>query len=182
MHITKIINGSATIIRYMTLEPKKPQELLDLLETNNISCTTNSHKPVFTVEESKELRIDQNPAGHTKNLYLRDKKKRNFLVTVQEDKDIDLNSLSQKIGSKRFSFGSPDRLMEFLGVIPGAVSPLTLINDPEQNVEFWIDEDLLESEVIYCHPLDNAMTTEISPDQLKNFLEITGHKLNSVNI
>jgi len=162
----------------METQTVKPQELLDVLEHNGISCKTSSHKPVFTVKESKELDMFPISAGHTKNLYLRDKKKKNYLFTIQEDKEVDLIELSEKVNAKRFSFGSPDRLMQFLGVIPGAVSPFTLINDKEHNVEFWIDSDLMKSEIIYLHPLDNSMTTEITPEDLKKFLAITGHQLN----
>lgn len=160
----------------------EPIQLLEQLKAWGIQTKTESHEAVFTVEQSKKIKGDKSNQGNTKNLYLRDKKKRNYLITVQQDAEIDLKLVSEKIGSGRLSFGSNDRLMEFLGVISGSVTPFSLINDEETEVTFWIDKNLLEAELIYCHPLDNTMTTAITPEDLKLFVEKTNHKFNVLDI
>ena len=110
--------------------PTTPEALVETLENAGIAFTRHEHPPLRTVEESKGHRGDM-VGTHVKNLYLRDRKKRNFLVVAQEDRAIDLKAVQDKIGADRLSFGSADRLFEFLGVRPGAVSPFTLINDTE---------------------------------------------------
>ena len=99
--------------------PTTPEALVETLENAGIAFTRHEHPPLRTVEESKCHRGDM-VGTHVKNLYLRDRKKRNFLVVAQEDREIDLKALQDKIGADRLSFGSADRLFEFLGVRPGA--------------------------------------------------------------
>ena len=113
---------------------------------------------------------------HVKNLYLRDRKKRNFLVVAQEDREIEMKALQDKIGADRLSFGSADRLFEFLGVRPGAVSPFTVINDTEHRVRLALDSSLMEADMLYFHPLVNDVTLGVTPDGLRKFLEVTGHE------
>jgi len=119
---------------------------------------------------------------HVKNLYLRDKKKRNFLVVAEEDRSIDLKSLHQLIGADRLSFGSADRLFEMLGVRPGAVSPFTLINDPEGRVNLSIDAELMQADMLYFHPLVNDMTLGVTPAGLMQFLDASGHQAKIINL
>ena len=76
------------------------------------------HPPLFTVEESQALR-GEIAGGHTKNLFLKDKKDQVFLVVAEEDAAIDMKSLHKRIGSARLSFGKPELLLELLGVVPG---------------------------------------------------------------
>lgn len=155
-----------------------PENLLDQLDGWGIQHTTVEHTAVFTVEESKALGLGLSSDGSTKNLYLRDKKKKNFLFTAHEDSIVELDRLPEIFGSKRLSFGSPDRLDEFLGIKPGSVSPLALINDSEGLVEFWIDAKLMDAEQVHCHPLENTLTSSINPDDLAKFVEKSGHTLN----
>ena len=103
--------------------PTTPEALVETLENAGIAFTRHEHPPLRTVEESKGHRSDM-VGTHVKNLYLRDRKKRNFLVVAQEDREIDLKALQDKIGADRLSFGSADRLFEFLGVRPGADTAL----------------------------------------------------------
>ena len=102
-------------------------ELNLLKELNNFGAEflIYEHPPLRTVEESKTLRGKIN-GGHTKNLFLRDKKKNNYLVTANENQEVDLKHLASFLSTNRLSFGSPDRLNQYLGVKPGAVSPLAL--------------------------------------------------------
>lgn len=156
--------------------PKSPEELLDHLKALGIETATHRHEPLFTVADSQSLRgaID---GGHTKNLFLKDKKDRFFLVTVEEDAVVNLKSIHHKIGaSGRVSFGKPDKLMELLGVAPGSVTAFGVINDVGGQVTVVLDAALLENETINAHPLTNAATTSIRRDDLLRFLESTRHE------
>ena len=144
------------------------------LDTSGFSYTLHEHPPLRTVEDSQNLRGEMT-GGHIKNLYLRDKKKNNYLVVAEENKDIDLKTLGEAIGAARLSFGSADRLMEYLGVRPGAVSPLTLINDKDHQVRLVMDKGLLEFDEINVHPLVNDKTLTMKTADLETFLEATGH-------
>ena len=156
--------------------PKTAADLFAFLDSLDISHTTKEHEPVFTVAESQELR-DQIPGGHTKNLFVKDKKDRYFLLTVEENALVDLKQVHTLIGaSGRVSFGRPEKLMEYLGVIPGAVTALGAINDTGNNVTFVLDADLMRDDVINCHPLSNDATTSIASADLIRFMEATGHK------
>jgi len=155
--------------------PTSPETLLDKLTSLDISFTTHTHPPLRTVEDAKAFRGDL-PGAHIKNLYLRDRKKRNFLVVAQEDRQIDLKSLGGQVGSDRLSFGSADRLFEMLGVRPGAVSPFTLINDPDHKVQLILDADLVGQSCLYAHPLVNDMTLGLSGADLLRFTAYTGHQ------
>ena len=159
--------------------PTSPETLLDKLTSLDISFTTHTHPPLRTVEDAKAFRGDlpgDLPGSHIKNLYLRDRKKRNFLLVAQEDRQIDLKSLGGQIGSDRLSFGSADRLFEMLGVRPGAVSPFTLINDPDHKVQLILDADLVGQPCLYAHPLVNDMTLGLSGADLLRFTAYTGHQ------
>jgi Ala-tRNA(Pro) deacylase len=129
---------------------------------------------VFTVDEARRLRGEL-PGVHSKSLFLRNKKGHMWLVVAREDRTIDLKELGERLGAGRFSFGSADRLMRYLGVIPGAVTPFGAINDRDQVVKIVLDRQMLEQEPLNFHPLDNTKTTTISADGLVSFLQATGH-------
>jgi Ala-tRNA(Pro) deacylase len=155
--------------------PISPADLFAALDRLGIAHPTVTHPPLFTVGQSQGLR-GQIPGGHTKNLFLRDKKGALYLVTAEEDAAIELKSLHRRLGaSGRFSFGSADLLMETLGVVPGAVTPLAAINDSARRVTVVLDAALMEHAVINCHPLANTMTTSLARDDLVRFLQETGH-------
>ena len=161
-------------------KPCSRTTLLELLSALNIEHKTVSHEAMFTVAQSKSLRETDPHGGYTKNLFMRNKKGVMWLITCSEDRQIDLKTLAAAMGHKgssgRFSFASKDRLSRHLGVSPGAVSPLALINDTRHLVRFAIDISLLNYEVIHLHPLDNYHTTTISVQDLIQFAEYTGHK------
>ncbi|NNC93307.1 MAG: prolyl-tRNA synthetase associated domain-containing protein [Acidimicrobiia bacterium] len=154
--------------------PATPDELLAYLEELGIETSTVSHPAVFTVEEAKQLRGTL-PGAHSKSLFLRNKKGRMWLVVALEDRPIDLKVLGEQLEAGRLSFGSPERLMRYLGVIPGAVTPFGAINDPDHEVQIALDEEMLDGSLLNFHPLDNTQTTAISPQGLTRFLESTGH-------
>jgi Ala-tRNA(Pro) deacylase len=141
-----------------------------------IGVTTIDHPPVFTVEEAQALR-GQVPGEHTKNLFLKDKKDRLFLVVAPEDAEIDLKQLHHRIGAAgRLSFGKPDLLMETLGVAPGSVTAFAPLNDTAGRVTVVLDESLATAETVNCHPLVNTATTTIAAKDLLAFLRSTGHE------
>jgi Ala-tRNA(Pro) deacylase len=150
-------------------------ELMRYLEALGIETTTHEHPALFTVSDSEALRGDI-AGGHTKNLFLKDKKGKYFLLTVGEHAVIDLKTIHTTIGaSGRVSFGNAEKLEELLGVIPGAVTIFGLVNDREAAVTAFLDADLMEHEVINAHPLTNEATTAIARDDLVRFIEATGH-------
>jgi len=156
--------------------PATPDDLFTFLDRLGIAHRTVSHPPLFTVEESQALR-GQIPGGHTKNLFLKDKKGALYLVTALEDAAIELKSLHRRLGaSGRFSFGSAEQLRATLGVEPGAVTPLAAMNDTGNLVTVVLDQTLMAHTVINCHPLRNTMTTSLARDDLVKFLEATGHR------
>lgn len=154
--------------------PTSPQQLFDCFRELDIETRTVEHAPVFTVEEAKSVRDDL-PGGHSKNLFLRNKKGEMWLVTCFEDRKIDLKALGTALGAGRISFGSADRLRTHLGVEPGAVTPFAVINDREAKVQFVLDQGMLNSDPLNFHPLVNSMTTAIAPADLIKFLEAQDH-------
>jgi len=155
--------------------PTSAEQLLARLAELGIASKTVDHDAVFTVEEAKALRGEL-PGGHIKNLFLRNKKEEMWLVVAEEDKRIDLKALGELLGAGKLSFGSADRLMTYLGVLPGAVTPFSIINDKQKKVTVVLDQDLLEKNPVNCHPLVNTKTTAIAPQDLLRFLEAEGHK------
>ena len=150
--------------------PTSSLAMMEKLDALAIGYKLHTHPPLRTVEDSQKLSGPMDGA-HIKNLYLRDRKKNNYLIVAEETKPIDLKELGEAIGAGRLSFGSADRLMEYLGVRPGAVSPLTLINDTDQKVQLVMDKSLLAHELINVHPLVNDKTLTISVTDLEKFLD-----------
>jgi Ala-tRNA(Pro) deacylase len=151
-------------------------ELMQYLGDMGIKVSTIRHDAVFTVAEAQNLR-GQVSGAHTKNLFLKDKKDNYFLVTVDEDAEVDLKTIHSKIGAaSRVSFGKPEKLLEYLGLTPGAVSVFGLINDTQHHVSVVLDEKLMQHEIINAHPLTNEATTSIRREDLLTFLRMTGHE------
>ena len=153
-----------------------PQELLDRLADLGIEADTVEHEPVFTVAESRPVKA-RIPGAHSKNLFVKDKKGRLFLITAKDETPIDLKRVHEAIGaSGRVSFGSADQLRQALGVEPGSVTPFAAVNDPEGQVTVILDANLMEHQRMNFHPLINSMTTGVSRDDLIRFLRATGHE------
>ena len=156
--------------------PVSPDELFAYLDSLGIAHQTVSHPPVFTVGEARALR-GQVAGGHSKNLFLCDKKGVLFLVVAPEDAAIELKSLHRLLGaSGRFSFGSAELMREALGVEPGSVTPFAVINDKDARVTVILDAAMMVHELLNFHPLVNTGTTTISREGLLKFLEATGHR------
>jgi len=147
----------------------------DFLRQHGIAAVRHEHPAVMTVEESERL-VPRLPGAKTKNLFLRDKKgQRHFLVTAPHDKAVRLDALGELLGAGRLSFASPERLQKHLGLLPGAVSLLGLVNDSASAVEFVIDRSLWEADAVHAHPLVNTATTVVPHAELERFLAATGH-------
>src|SRR3954447_12481981 len=150
--------------------PATPEDLFAYLDRLGIQHSTVSHPPLFTVEQSQALR-GRIPGGHTKNLFLKDKKDALFLVVAHEDARIDLKGLHRLLGaSGRFSFGSANLLQEVWGVLPGAVTPFGAINDEAGRVTVVLDSDLMGHALVNAHPLVNTSTTTLTAADLIKFL------------
>jgi len=161
-------------IGYADAMPASEEDLLARFDALGIEHKTYRHQPVFTVEESAGIK-EAMPGGHTKNLFLKDKKGRLVLLSAIADTVIDLTAVSKLIGSGRFSFGNADLLMQHLGVTPGSVTVFAVINDTECNVTLVLDEALFAHNPVNFHPLRNDATTAISPTDLLKFCRATGH-------
>lgn len=156
--------------------PASRQDLFALLDQLDIEHRTVEHPPLFTVEESRALRGDI-AGGHSKNLFVKDKKSRLFLVTARENARLDLKRIHEAIGgSGRVSFGSGDLLEEVWGVKPGSVTPFGAINDRQGRVTVVLDRALMRMDPVNFHPLENTATTSIAPQGLVDFLRATGHE------
>lgn len=158
--------------------PISSDALLLQLRDWGLAFTYHEHVPLRTVEEAKRveeaLQVDGETAFRVKNLYLRDKKKRNYLVTLEQDHAIDLKALGAKLGVGNLSFGSADRLLQHLGIYPGAVSPLAMVTGTDNGVRFFMDRRARDADRVYMHPLVNDRTIGMVPTDLMTFFERVG--------
>ena len=156
--------------------PASSEDLLAFLDKLGIASETLEHPPLFTVEHSQKLRGDI-PGGHSKNLFVKDKKSRLFLLVLEEETVVDLKRVHEKIGAQgRVSFGSAELLEEVWGVKPGAVTPFGAINDTAGRVTVVLDADMMRHARLNFHPLVNTRTTGVKSEDLANFLRATGHE------
>ncbi len=160
---------------------KTRAELMQFLDALGIASTVHEHAAVYTVAESLAVEHAM-PGGHTKNLFLKDKKGQLFLVVALHATAIDLKTLPKLIGSDRLSFGKPELLEAVLGIKPGSVTPFALINDNEQAVTVILDEAMLRYDLLNYHPLENTATLAIARDDLLRFIRATGHEPQSVAV
>ena len=162
--------------------PFSTAELLTFLNSLDIPVTTITHPPLHTVADSKALRGDI-LGGHTKNLFVKDRKDQYFLLTVDEDAVVDLKTIHTLIGAAgKVSFGKPEALLELLGVVPGAVTVFGAVNDTKGRVKMFLDSGLMANDIINGHPLVNDATTSIAAADLIKFLNATGHAPNILKL
>jgi len=153
-----------------------PADLFRFLDRLGIATRTVEHVPVFTVAESAAIK-QAIPGGHSKNLFVKDRKGRLFLVVAEAETRIDLKRLHETVGAAgRLSFGSAELLREVLGVEPGSVTPFAVLNDSQRRVTVVLDEALMAHQPVSFHPLVNSATTSIAPLDLLAFLRATGHE------
>jgi Ala-tRNA(Pro) deacylase len=152
---------------------KTRAELIAFLDAHGIAHSTVEHQAVFRVGEGEEIKAAI-PGAHTKNLFLKDAKGQLWLISAADRTAIDLKALPPVIGAARLSFGSPERLYAALGVTPGSVTALALVNDPLHQVRFVLDRALAEAELVNFHPLTNTATTALSREGFARFLAAAG--------
>ena len=152
------------------------------LAEHNIKYILHSHTAVFTVPEAK-IHTGHISGAHCKNLFLKNKKSGQlYLVTIPYDKRLDLNQFRRMIGAPKVRFAEPEDLLEVLGITPGAVSPLGLVNDTEDKVIFMIDEDIWNANEICCHPNVNTETLQIPGTEFQKLIKATGTTMEIKNL
>jgi Ala-tRNA(Pro) deacylase len=156
-------------------------QVLEAIEALGIGHQTITHKPLYTVDEAQSVEYKE-PGAHTKNLFLRNKKGRMFLVVIAHDRTVDLRALRDKLHlpGGHFAFGSTERMAKYLGVVPGAVTPLAVINDHGRKVQIIVDQSLLQEEWIYMHPCRNTHSTRVRTADLLKLLEAWNHPVTVV--
>ena len=173
-------------LNYQNKLPISSDDLIKLLKDRKFKFDLITHKPLYTVNESKAFYESQHEDNelncHIKNLYLRDKKKNNYLFVCEQDKIIDLKDLSHLTSSTRFSFGSSQRLFENLGVFPGAVSPFCMLNGKKNGVKLFFDTNFKNIKNIYLHPFVNDRTVKMKFNDLVIFLYEYDIDINWINI
>ena len=145
------------------------------LTANGVDHVTHDHPAVFRVEEGLDLKADL-PGAHTKNLFLKDHKGRLWLISARQDTVIDLKRAAAAMGSGRLSFGNETLMFDTLGVRPGSVTALGLINDTDRRVTFVLDRRLWDADIVNFHPLTNTATTALDQAALRRVLELLGRE------
>lgn len=172
------------------------QEVYEFLKSRGIWTDVTEHKPLFSMDDVSDVELPH-PESDSKNLFLRDKKKKNYyLVTVNGDKRVDLKKFREEQGTKALTFGSPEELMDKLGLIPGSVTPLGLLNDEERSVHFYIDEDFFTNHegitsdgvpegikgLIGIHPNENTATVVMDIEDLLDIIREHGNEITRVKL
>lgn len=150
------------------------QALFDYLDELGIAHSTIEHEPIFTVEQGRDIKASM-PGGHTKNLFLKDKAGKLFLICALGETQVKINRLHPLLGCKRLSFGKPTLMETHLGVTPGSVTLFAILNDSEKAVTLVIDQALLGHEIVNFHPLLNDATTAISSADMIRFAKAANH-------
>jgi Ala-tRNA(Pro) deacylase len=145
------------------------------LAEHDVAHTTHDHPAVFRVEEGLDFKADL-PGAHTKNLFLKDHKGRLWLISARQDTVIDLKRAAAAMGSGRLSFGNETLMFETLGVRPGSVTALALINDTDRRVTFVLDRRLWDADIVNFHPLTNTATTALDQTAFRRVLELLGRE------
>ena len=155
------------------------RETYDYLTDHGVEYEVTEHIAVYNMGELDAVRLPY-PDRDAKNLFVRDDKKRNyFLITVKGDKRVDLKEFQQRFGTRKLSFASADDLMAIMGLIPGAVTPLGLLNDGERKVTLYLDEAFMGG-LAGVHPNDNTATVWLKAEDLVRLIREHGNTVNVV--
>jgi Ala-tRNA(Pro) deacylase len=157
-------------------------DFLKFLDSLGILYQRIEHPPVYTCEQAEQFRPKTSGVS-TKNLFLTDKKKIHFyLVMTACEKHVDIRKLGQQLGASKLHFASETKLMEYLGVIAGAVTVLGLVNDVNLQVALYVDAEIWDADLYLCHPLVNTSTLVLKKSDLEKFFEITRHSVNVLGV
>lgn len=159
------------------------QNIYSFLNEQNIQCEIQEHEAVYNMEELSAVEL-LHPEDDAKNLFVRDDKKRNYyLITVKGDKRVNLKEFQQNNNTRKLSFASENDLMSIMSLIPGAVTPLGLLNDSECKVQFYLDRDFLDGNaLIGVHPNDNTATVWLKTSDLIEIIEQHGNSVHIVEL
>jgi Ala-tRNA(Pro) deacylase len=150
-------------------------EVESFLTSNGIAFRSHEHPPVLTCDELAQYGL---PGLACKNLFLRDQKKRRFfLVVLPAHERTDLAHIGEVVGERKLSFASPESLLEKLGVTPGAVSPLGLLNDTSFTVEVFIHRAVMQADTVHFHPNRNTASLELTGEMFQNFTGMLRQKV-----
>ena len=155
--------------------PVSRDDLFAWFDQLGLQHSTVDHEPVFTVAEGDAIKAEM-PGGHTKNLFLKDKKGALILISALQTTEIRLNHMHPRLGCARLSFGKPELLEEALGVMPGSVTAFALVNDPDRRVRFILDAALMAHDIVNFHPLKNDATTAMPSADLLRMLKAMGRE------
>ena len=159
------------------------EQVYEKLKELKIPFEITDHAAVYTIDEMAALMSQKDIKNVAKNLFLRDAAgKRHFLVVLREDKKADLNAIRAQIGSSHLSFASHERLMQYLGLTKGAVTPLGILNDENHEVEILFDADLVNRPRLGFHPCENTATVWLSFASLRKIIEKQGNKFKTIRI
>jgi len=157
------------------------KELLDFFKQHQIDYALHTHEPVFTTEQSNHLH-ETIQGAHSKNLFLKDKKKSFFMLSILDHKRVNLKALSKNFGKGGLSFASVEELMGKLSLTPGSVTPYALLHDPDAKIKFLLDQDFLNYEVLNFHPLRNDQTVSLNLKSFFHYFELIHHSPQVIEI
>lgn len=159
------------------------EQIYEFIKSKNIWHEITEHKAVFNMADLSIINIPY-PESNAKNLFVRDDKKRNYyLITVKGNKKVNLKEFKKSNNTRNLSFANEEDLMNILGLIPGAVTPLGLLNDKDLKVSFYLDKDFVyDNSIIGIHPNDNTATIWIKVNDLINIIKEHGNIVNIVKI
>ena len=158
------------------------QEIYDLLNRSGVTFEAVEHKAVCNMAQLSEIEMPW-PEAEAKNLFVRDdKKQRYILITVKGEKRVDLKAFRHAHQMRPLSFATAEELMDKLGLIPGAVTPLGILNDSEKKVKFFLDEELINGGLIGVHPNDNTATVWLKTTDLIDIITEHGNEVEAVRI
>ena len=158
------------------------QEVYEFLQAKGVTYEVTEHKAVYNMDELAEVELPY-PEADAKNLFVRDDKKSSYyLITVRGSKRVDLQEFRKVYGTRRLSFASAEDLERLLGLFPGSVTPLGLLNNTEKNVKLFLDSDFTDDDLIGVHPNENTATVWLKAGDLVRLIREHGNEVEAVEL
>ena len=158
------------------------QEVYEFLQAKGVTYEVTEHKAVYNMDELAEVELPY-PEADAKNLFVRDDKKSSYyLITVRGSKRVDLQEFRKAYGTRRLSFASAGDLERLLGLFPGSVTPLGLLNNTEKNVKLFLDSDFADDDLIGVHPNENTATVWLRAGDLVRLIREHGNEVETVEL
>ena len=153
------------------------QEVYEFLQAKGVTYEVTEHKAVYNMDELAEVELPY-PEADAKNLFVRDDKKSSYyIITVRGSKRVDLQEFRKAYGTRRLSFASAEDLVRLLGLLPGSVTPLGLLNNTEKNVKLFLDSDFADDDLIGVHPNENTATVWLKAGDLVRLIREHGNEV-----